>query len=589
MTGDKKHEMQKAVWSTAYVNDLPDAAFAVIESGGTKDQDGKTTPRTLRHLPHHNAGVTSGGDNTTVDLPHLRNGLARCKQLKDVSLRSRAERHLRKHADKLLHKSIDGAVRVRGVGEITKYANANVMPKCSDDYCGIDMVRMFGGKGNLDFKEGDTGIGVIQTHELGLLEQQTKLTESFGWDPIVPDEDDIAVLSDLLGYDVHNYFDFEFRAPQAMAEELREAGFRWDSSKNVWTGSGSRVPPGYRGKYVACWLSRCDLDLYFAPDIWEDLSEVEQRVLAKYCPIDIHTDIRLAARGAAYWEGGECGTPYNQFRVNGLRDLSDDPDKHGEWMPVNLQSPVGDEVSTPADEVIRGSLEWMVVGSDAPQTLSPGTVGAPGGWARLTVRDTFTWRAGEQSDTRKEFWFEGGMMKGRWILELYPRDPNALTDNKFWTISKPKDQTPPAVSDDSDPTTVTKQDDAYAFEYFITKMEITEPTKRLVTGVVLEPDTPDAQGDIYNEEEVEKAAHGYMSRYRISSEMGEMHKSTTKKIEVVESWLQREPAALNGQPVKKGSWLITVKVNKDDAWEKVKSGEYRGFSIGGTAKGQLLT
>jgi hypothetical protein len=41
----------KADWSTAYKNDLPDSAFLYIEPGGTKDADGKTTPRSLRHFP----------------------------------------------------------------------------------------------------------------------------------------------------------------------------------------------------------------------------------------------------------------------------------------------------------------------------------------------------------------------------------------------------------------------------------------------------------------------------------------------------------------------------------------------------------
>ncbi len=63
----------KAVWTTAYVNDLPDGAFLHIESGGEKDSEGKTTPRSLRHFPYKDA---SGA----VDLPHLRNALARIPQ-----------------------------------------------------------------------------------------------------------------------------------------------------------------------------------------------------------------------------------------------------------------------------------------------------------------------------------------------------------------------------------------------------------------------------------------------------------------------------------------------------------------------------
>jgi HK97 family phage prohead protease len=41
----------RAELSSAEQNDLPDSAFAYIESGGTKDEDGKTTPRKLRHYP----------------------------------------------------------------------------------------------------------------------------------------------------------------------------------------------------------------------------------------------------------------------------------------------------------------------------------------------------------------------------------------------------------------------------------------------------------------------------------------------------------------------------------------------------------
>jgi hypothetical protein len=62
-----------AVWSTAFMNDLPDSSFLYIESGGTKDADGKTTPRSKRHFPYKDK---SG----TVDLAHLRNALSRIPQ-----------------------------------------------------------------------------------------------------------------------------------------------------------------------------------------------------------------------------------------------------------------------------------------------------------------------------------------------------------------------------------------------------------------------------------------------------------------------------------------------------------------------------
>ena len=57
----------RAQMSTQSINDLPDSDFAYIEPGGTKDSSGKTTPRSLRHFPIHDAA-------------HVRNALSRAPQ-----------------------------------------------------------------------------------------------------------------------------------------------------------------------------------------------------------------------------------------------------------------------------------------------------------------------------------------------------------------------------------------------------------------------------------------------------------------------------------------------------------------------------
>lgn len=93
----------EAVWDTKYINDLPDAAFAYIAPGGEKDKEGKTKPRSLRYLPHHTANVKSGAENNTVDIPHLRNALARAPQAKiPPAAKKSAIAHLEKHAKALL-------------------------------------------------------------------------------------------------------------------------------------------------------------------------------------------------------------------------------------------------------------------------------------------------------------------------------------------------------------------------------------------------------------------------------------------------------------------------------------------------------
>src|SRR5258707_15451911 len=53
--------------TSADMNNLPDSDFAYIEAGGSKDNEGKTTPRSLRHFPIHDAA-------------HVRAALARAPQ-----------------------------------------------------------------------------------------------------------------------------------------------------------------------------------------------------------------------------------------------------------------------------------------------------------------------------------------------------------------------------------------------------------------------------------------------------------------------------------------------------------------------------
>jgi len=99
---NEKEQIDEATWTTKFINNLPDAAFAYIEPGGKKDSEGKTTPRSLRHFPHHTGDVKKGTDNKTVDLPHLRNELARVSQSKISDAgKKKALAHLIKHAKAL--------------------------------------------------------------------------------------------------------------------------------------------------------------------------------------------------------------------------------------------------------------------------------------------------------------------------------------------------------------------------------------------------------------------------------------------------------------------------------------------------------
>lgn len=92
--------------ATADINDLPDGAFLHIEAGGTKDDTGRTVPRSLRHLPYK----TESG---AIDLPKLRNALSRLGQTGtgdtggDKWLTESLRKELQSKAEKILANNTD--------------------------------------------------------------------------------------------------------------------------------------------------------------------------------------------------------------------------------------------------------------------------------------------------------------------------------------------------------------------------------------------------------------------------------------------------------------------------------------------------
>lgn len=100
----------EAKWDTTYINSLPNMAFAAVESCANEK-------KSARHLPHHTSAVKSASEHSSVDIPHLRNALARVNQIKAVCdgtdinrLKSKALKHLINHAKAL------------GVGEYERYS-----------------------------------------------------------------------------------------------------------------------------------------------------------------------------------------------------------------------------------------------------------------------------------------------------------------------------------------------------------------------------------------------------------------------------------------------------------------------------------
>ena len=156
-----KMSTKLAEWTAAFINDLPDSAFAYIAPGGSKDDGGRTQPRALRFLPHH------GADG--VDLPHLRNALGldedKIEALFDrveedvldrASLARLPQSKLAPAAKAAALRHLSAHARSEGVGEEEKRELNEAIEKLTKE--GIDMAY--------DEKELRTLLGIEESDDL---------------------------------------------------------------------------------------------------------------------------------------------------------------------------------------------------------------------------------------------------------------------------------------------------------------------------------------------------------------------------------------------------------------------------------------
>ena len=107
------------------------------------------------------------------------------------------------------------------------------------------------------------------------------------------------------------------------------------------------------------------------------------------------------------------------------------------------------------------------------------------------------------------------------------------------------------------------------FEKFVSVYPIdkTDKEEHIVCGVVYEPDTEDAQGDEANEIEIRKAAYQFMEEVQAFKVM---HKGKKVKVRVLESYIAPVDFTISKQTIKKGSWLLTVRVREKKHWKAVQ-------------------
>ena len=115
-----------------------------------------------------------------------------------------------------------------------------------------------------------------------------------------------------------------------------------------------------------------------------------------------------------------------------------------------------------------------------------------------------------------------------------------------------------------------------------------ENEKRLLVGAALIPNKPiyrNINGKefyiSFDEATIEKLAQDFLAndyQHNITIE----HQQGVDDITVVESWIktsENDKSVGYGLNEPIGTWFISVKVNNEEIWNKVKNGDYKGFSI----------
>ncbi|MBZ5213232.1 phage portal protein [Bacillus paralicheniformis] len=127
---------------------------------------------------------------------------------------------------------------------------------------------------------------------------------------------------------------------------------------------------------------------------------------------------------------------------------------------------------------------------------------------------------------------------------------------------------------------MTKSSEPPTFEKEVKLIAKAEDEKKLVYGVVYEPDIQDAHGDFMSADEIQKAAHGFLKNAR---KIDKDHNFQGGVGEVVESYVTPADFEVNGETIVKGSWVLVTKAG-DEIWEQIKKGSITGYSMAGTAE-----
>jgi hypothetical protein len=137
------------------------------------------------------------------------------------------------------------------------------------------------------------------------------------------------------------------------------------------------------------------------------------------------------------------------------------------------------------------------------------------------------------------------------------------------------------------------QKDFLAFSEMPIKFAIQDEEKRIVTGAAMIADLPiyrrdDIRGEYYvvfDKESIFKIAKKWARSNQYNSVNAHHKTPIMNGVSLFESYIiDRERGVMppkGFEEVADGSWFVSYLIDNDDVWAKVKSGEFKGFSVEG--------
>jgi len=282
-----------------------------------------------------------------------------------------------------------------------------------------------------------------------------------------------------------------------------------------------------------------------------------------------HIDLRMVREGDKFFEGGEIMIG-NLSGLDKLKKL-----EQGGKLRFGWKVPRKEE---PEAETIRGPVSWMDAGKGRMEIFPPGEAGATANLhGAMLLLDNFTFEAIEPQDKHaKKFEFKGSKLipEGTYLMAYVPVTEAGKKGERVWMISKLKEEEPKSAM-------LVKKD----FQVPLFKVSEEE---QIVGGIVYEPMREDVQGDYATEKEIRDACYYYMEH---SKKFKLQHKGQqiTQKINILENYITPADFEVNKQKVKKGSWILIIRILNASIWKDIREGKITGFSMAGLAHRRKVT